>query len=416
MRTWTATTTTAAHARRGVLDVLTDPDAVAALGAGRLRARGARRRPRLRAGSRTRVSGRLAGRTRRLRRRASTRPTSAASRSPPTVRSRSTSPTSCAPTDGGTEVHASVSVRPGARPRRPPAGRGHRRAAERRRARHRDRPHRAARPPRAADSPLERRPDHDRHSTAARRGPRRRRGRRPDPPLWRRRAPPSHALRGVSLEVPRGQFTAVMGPSGSGKSTLMHLLAGLDTPDRGHASTSAARTSPRMSDKQLTRLRRKHIGFVFQSFNLLPTLTRRGERRCCRCAIAGRKPDRAAVDALIGARRPRRPPRPQARAALRRPAAARRRRPRAGRARRPCCSPTSRPATSTPPPAPRCSTLLRDAVDLDGQTTRDGHARPARGRRPPTASCSSPTAASSPTSPSPTEDAVLAAMHEATSR
>src|ERR1044071_4037759 len=79
------------------------------------------------------------------------------------------------------------------------------------------------------------------------------------------------ALRGVSIEVPKGQFTAVMGPSGSGKSTLMHLLAGLDTPDAG-AVHIAGEDITRMSDRELTRLRRKHIGFVFQSFHLLGPL------------------------------------------------------------------------------------------------------------------------------------------------
>ena len=80
------------------------------------------------------------------------------------------------------------------------------------------------------------------------------------------------ALRGVSLEVPAGQFTAVMGPSGSGKSTLMHLLAGLDRPTAGGVSVGGEDITA-MGDRQLTKLRRKHIGFVFQSFNLLPTLT-----------------------------------------------------------------------------------------------------------------------------------------------
>ena len=81
-----------------------------------------------------------------------------------------------------------------------------------------------------------------------------------------------HALRGVSLDLPTGQFTAVMGPSGSGKSTLMHLLAGLDTPSSGSVSV-AGQDITKMKDRALTRLRRKHIGFVFQSFNLLPTLS-----------------------------------------------------------------------------------------------------------------------------------------------
>ena len=81
-----------------------------------------------------------------------------------------------------------------------------------------------------------------------------------------------HALRGVSLDLPAGRLTAVMGPSGSGKSTLMHLLAGLDTPTSGTVRV-AGEDITRMKDRDLTRLRRKHIGFVFQSFNLLPALT-----------------------------------------------------------------------------------------------------------------------------------------------
>jgi len=105
------------------------------------------------------------------------------------------------------------------------------------------------------------------------------------------------ALRGVSLEVPKGQFTAVMGPSGSGKSTLMHLLAGLDTPDAG-AVHIAGEDITRMSDRDLTRLRRKHIGFVFQSFNLLPTLSAE-ENITLPLAIAGRKPEPGAVDRLL---------------------------------------------------------------------------------------------------------------------
>ncbi len=88
-----------------------------------------------------------------------------------------------------------------------------------------------------------------------------------------------------------------MGPSGSGKSTLMHLLAGLDTPDAG-AVHIAGEDITRMSDRELTRLRRKHIGFVFQSFNLLPTLSAE-ENVTLPLAIAGRKPGRDVVDALL---------------------------------------------------------------------------------------------------------------------
>ena len=106
-----------------------------------------------------------------------------------------------------------------------------------------------------------------------------------------------HALRGVSLDLPAGQFTAVMGPSGSGKSTLMHLLAGLDTPSGGTVKV-AGEDITRMKDRDLTRLRRKHIGFVFQSFNLLPTLSAE-ENIVLPLAIAGRKPPAAEIDALL---------------------------------------------------------------------------------------------------------------------
>ena len=106
-----------------------------------------------------------------------------------------------------------------------------------------------------------------------------------------------HALRGVSIHVPAGQFTAVMGPSGSGKSTLMHLLAGLDRPTDGRVHIGGEDIT-RMSDKQLTKLRRRHIGFVFQTFNLLPTLSAK-ENVVLPLAIAGRKPDRGALDTLL---------------------------------------------------------------------------------------------------------------------
>jgi putative ABC transport system ATP-binding protein len=105
------------------------------------------------------------------------------------------------------------------------------------------------------------------------------------------------ALRGVSLDVPAGQFTAVMGPSGSGKSTLMHILAGLDRPTSGAVSL-AGRDITAMGDKELTKLRRQAIGFVFQFFNLLPTLTAE-ENVLLPLSIAGRKPDRAWVQAVM---------------------------------------------------------------------------------------------------------------------
>jgi putative ABC transport system ATP-binding protein len=82
------------------------------------------------------------------------------------------------------------------------------------------------------------------------------------------------ALRGVSVDIERGRLTAVMGPSGSGKSTLMHILAGLDKPTSGTVEVDGTEITS-LDDNALTKLRRKHIGFVFQFFNLLPTLTAR---------------------------------------------------------------------------------------------------------------------------------------------
>ena len=105
------------------------------------------------------------------------------------------------------------------------------------------------------------------------------------------------ALAGVSIDVPVGQFTAVMGPSGSGKSTLMHILAGLDQPTEGSVSIGG-REITGMNDKQLTLLRRSEIGFVFQLFNLLPMLTAE-ENVVLPLSIAGVKRDRAWVEELL---------------------------------------------------------------------------------------------------------------------
>jgi putative ABC transport system ATP-binding protein len=105
------------------------------------------------------------------------------------------------------------------------------------------------------------------------------------------------AVAGVSLEVPAGQFTAIMGPSGSGKSTLMHLLAGLDRPTEGSVEIGGQDITT-MGDKKLTLLRRKHIGFVFQAFNLVPTLSA-VENVTLPLSIAGRKIDKRWVDLII---------------------------------------------------------------------------------------------------------------------
>jgi putative ABC transport system ATP-binding protein len=105
------------------------------------------------------------------------------------------------------------------------------------------------------------------------------------------------ALRGVSIEIAAGRLTAVMGPSGSGKSTLMHILAGLDRPTSGTVEL-AGREITSMGDTALTKLRRAHIGFVFQFFNLLPMLSAE-ENVTLPLAIAGRRPDRPFVEQLL---------------------------------------------------------------------------------------------------------------------
>jgi len=106
-----------------------------------------------------------------------------------------------------------------------------------------------------------------------------------------------HALRGVSLEVLDGNLVAVMGPSGSGKSTLMHVLAGLDKPTSGTVTIAGTEITG-LDDARLTLLRRDHIGFVFQFFNLLPMLTAE-ENVVLPLSIAGEKPDRAWLDELM---------------------------------------------------------------------------------------------------------------------
>ncbi len=106
-----------------------------------------------------------------------------------------------------------------------------------------------------------------------------------------------HALAGVTVGFPAGQFTAIMGPSGSGKSTLMHLLAGLDRPTSGSVVLDGTELS-KLDDKRLTDVRRDKVGFIFQSFNLLPVLSAQ-ENIELPLSIAGRKPDRAWMDSLI---------------------------------------------------------------------------------------------------------------------
>src|SRR4029453_13294323 len=105
------------------------------------------------------------------------------------------------------------------------------------------------------------------------------------------------ALCGVSLDVEREKLTAVMGPSGSGKSTLMHILAALDRPTSGYVTIAGTRLG-QLSDKDITKIRPKHIGFAFHFFNLLPMLTAE-ENIDLPLSLAGDKPDKAFFDDLV---------------------------------------------------------------------------------------------------------------------
>lgn len=106
------------------------------------------------------------------------------------------------------------------------------------------------------------------------------------------------ALDGVTVAFERGRFTAIMGPSGSGKSTLMHCLAGLDTVTSGRILLGGTDIT-RLKDKRLTKLRRDRVGFVFQAFNLVPTLTAR-QNMLLPLELASRKPDREWMDHIVG--------------------------------------------------------------------------------------------------------------------
>jgi putative ABC transport system ATP-binding protein len=107
------------------------------------------------------------------------------------------------------------------------------------------------------------------------------------------------ALDGVTVGFERGRFTAIMGPSGSGKSTLMHCMAGLDRLTSGQTWVGEQEVT-KLNDRELTELRRDHIGFVFQAFNLVPTLDAR-ENITLPMALAGRQADKGWLDSVIGA-------------------------------------------------------------------------------------------------------------------
>jgi putative ABC transport system ATP-binding protein len=105
------------------------------------------------------------------------------------------------------------------------------------------------------------------------------------------------ALYQVSLEIGPRSFTAIMGPSGSGKSTLMHCMAGLDSADGGRAWIGGTEITA-LPERRLTRLRRDHVGFVFQAYNLLPALTA-ADNITLPLDIAGRSADQAWLDAVV---------------------------------------------------------------------------------------------------------------------
>jgi putative ABC transport system ATP-binding protein len=106
-----------------------------------------------------------------------------------------------------------------------------------------------------------------------------------------------HALRGVNLNVERGEFVAVIGPSGSGKSTLFHILGGL-TPPTGGKVLLDGRDLAQMSDAERTNLRKSTVGFVFQKYNLLPTLTAAANIAIAR-DIAGKSGPDPAFDEIL---------------------------------------------------------------------------------------------------------------------
>lgn len=105
------------------------------------------------------------------------------------------------------------------------------------------------------------------------------------------------ALDGITLSVEQGEFVAVVGTSGSGKSTLLHMLGGLDTPTSGRVVVDGKELS-KMNDDQLTIFRRRNIGFIFQNYNLVPTLN------VCKniilpISLDGEKPDKDFIDKIV---------------------------------------------------------------------------------------------------------------------
>ena len=107
-----------------------------------------------------------------------------------------------------------------------------------------------------------------------------------------------HALDGVNLEIEAGKFVAIVGTSGSGKSTLLNMLGGLDTPTSGTVTIGNTELSG-LKEEQLTVFRRRRIGFIFQNYNLIPTLNV-WENIVFPIAMDGQKPDKKFIEEIIG--------------------------------------------------------------------------------------------------------------------
>ena len=194
-----------------------------------------------------------------------------------------------------------------------------------------------------------------------------------------------HALRGVSFTIDPGEYVAIMGPSGSGKSTLMNLLGCLDTPTRG-SYVLRGKVVSEMSDDELAEVRNREIGFVFQTFNLLPRASALHNVELplvyagvCRGGAARARARRALEQVGLGDRMTHKPNElsggQRQRVAIARALVTSRR----------SCSPTSPPATSTPPTGEEIMRLF-EQLHSEGHTIilvthERGHRRPRRTAR-----------------------------------
>ena len=201
-------------------------------------------------------------------------------------------------------------------------------------------------------------------------------------------------LQGITLDIPSGDFLALMGPSGSGKTTLLNLIGGLDTPTKGSIDVAGDRIDT-LAGGKLAAWRARHIGFVFQMYNLLPVLTAaRNVELPLLLTKLGSADRKKRVQTALSRRRPRRPREPLPAAALGRSGAARRHRPR-DRHRSDAAPLRRADGRSRPQVRGRSAQPAADAQPRLRQDDRDGHARPARRRARPRGRCTSRKASSS---------------------